>query len=431
MVELLFSGKGSLVVLGDDDQSIYRFRYNHPRGIQDFIDRWRDRDLDLIALPANHRSGKDIVGLANLMMAEAGSTKAPMNPARDEAGSVAVMHWPSLEDEIAGLARYMKLRIETFLVLAPRRFIGHRLQRAIGDDARTSFHQEDLEHALVQERFALASLLADPADRVALRAWFGFDGRSWTQADSRNADAYASLALGGRSANEVFLAIKSGELTPRGLGQLNVQLRAARFDELQKNKPEGLMPLVKFLFDPDLAQQISTEEARLEAEASLADLHAASAVMIDEGASSLAAIIETLRYRIATRTALVLTEKEPRVKIMTLHSAKGLEADTVVMLGLADQIIPGLPDDDPDEDAQTRAEQRRLLYVAITRARNVLLVSWPLTADYTDASQNYIRHDRVFTEDGARRTRLGRSHLLPNGLPRPTPGAAFLKQFGL
>jgi len=76
-----------------------------------------------------------------------------------------------VQAEIEGLARHIRGREdEEFLVLVPRRFIGYRLRDAIGEDARTEFHQEVLDHELAEERFTLATLLADPNDKVAVRA---------------------------------------------------------------------------------------------------------------------------------------------------------------------------------------------------------------------------------------------------------------------
>jgi superfamily I DNA/RNA helicase len=112
---------------------------------------------------------------------------------------------------------------------------------------------------------------------------------------------------------------------------------------------------------------------------------------------------------------------EPRVRIMTLHSAKGLEGDAIVLAGIADQMIPGTA------TGAVRDEQRRLLYVAITRARQELVVSWARSMGFADAMANGVRRDQVVTvAGGERRVRLSKSQLLPAGLPTPTAGPEWL-----
>jgi len=72
-----------------------------------------------------------------------------------------------------------------------------------------------------------------------------------------------------------------------------------------------------------------------------------------------------------------------------------------------------------------RAEQRRLLYVAITRARDELTLSWPQAIAYADARQNQIRIDQVVTVDNEPRVVLSKSSMLPAGLA-PAPGNVWL-----
>src|SRR5262249_35040196 len=151
-----------------------------------------------------------------------------------------------------------------------------------------------------------------------------------------------------------------------------------------------------------------------------------------EGDAHLAPLIAKLRYRIATRVPLS-AEPEARVKIMTLHSAKGLEGDAIIVAGLADQIVPGPPTDDPAETAAHRAEQRRLIYVSVTRARGELVVSWPRSVAFSDARANGLRIDggSIHTEHGQRRVRLSRSTLLPDDLPAGRAGSGWLRALGL
>jgi len=114
---------------------------------------------------------------------------------------------------------------------------------------------------------------------------------------------------------------------------------------------------------------------------------------------------------------------------MTLHSAKGLEADVVVVAGAADQIMPGRIPRGSREGEDHTEEQRRLLYVSITRARRELVVSWPCSIEYATAMSASIRVDGgTWTTDGVKYVRLGRSSLLPDTATRPEPGRQWLRR---
>ena len=107
-------------------------RYTHsgtiiPEVLRNSCERWKDKQLLDVTLPENRRCGRLVVELANAMMAAARSKKPPMVSKLEEEGELALVYWPSVGQEIAGLARYIKERSETkFLVLVPRRFIGYR-----------------------------------------------------------------------------------------------------------------------------------------------------------------------------------------------------------------------------------------------------------------------------------------------------------------
>ncbi len=68
-----------------------------------------------------------------------------------------------------------------------------------------------------------------------------------------------------------------------------------------------------------------------------------------------------------------MEDEENRLSMMTLHSAKGLEFRAVAIVGVSDGLIPhGRSIDDPE----AMEEERRLLYVGMTRAKEILLLSW-------------------------------------------------------
>ena len=195
LVRLIWSGNRSLTVFGDNDQSIYGFRFNHTEGISDFHAHWPSCDDLMFA--DNRRCGVEILNIVNLMMAEAGSMKSPMTSTREQVGTLRSVHWETLDAEIDGLAAHIRAHAkESFLVLVPRRFIGYRLAAAIGGDAETAFAEQVLDHRIAQEAFATVSLLADADDFVAARSYLGFHGSKAEQAQRRNADAYSAIPSG-------------------------------------------------------------------------------------------------------------------------------------------------------------------------------------------------------------------------------------------
>ena len=421
LVRLIWSRNGALTVLGDDDQSIYGFRFNHPRGLAEFARDWPQcKDL---TFSENRRSGAHILNAANLMMAEAGSSKPPMKLQTTQAGELRVVTWESLDDEVSGLAQYIRAHPdESFLVLVPRRFIGHKLAEAIGPDAKTAFAEETLEHPIAQESFITASLLADPEDFVAVRAYLGLHGSKREHAPRRNADAYSCLPLdiGG---HVLIRRIANDQVRVTGTGRGHIIRRAKRAAELidRSLSPTEVIDLV---FDEGLAEEEQEDEKRRWLADDLRDLRGAARELLSrQKTSSMSEIVATLRYRIATRAPLRTSElNEPRVRIMTLHSAKGLEADNVVIAGIADQFMPGKEGRDTD----VVAEQRRLLYVAVTRARDRLLISWSRRIPTVDLVKNMGRIDDVFTMDDIKWARTSRSPLLPQGLSGVISGDQFL-----
>ena len=410
LVNLIWSKTGALTVMGDNDQSIYRFRFNHPQGIADFDKTWPQcKDLTFID---NRRCGKRILDIANLMMANAGSTKPPMIAKNVSTGNLRAVHWETLDDEIKGLADYIRSHVDkSFLVLVPRRFIGRRLVDAIGSEAKTMFHEETLEHSIARESFITASLLADPEDFVAVRTYLGLHGTKQEHAPNYNAKAYATLPTG-IGGHKIIHSIANDEITVSGAGKEHIKKRAKKaFELINRSLTAG--QIIDLAFDERLAEGENDDEKRGWLIENLQELRAASHELLSEQDSpDLPKVIAILRYRIATRAPLQTSNsQEPLVKIMTLHSAKGLQSENVVIAGVADQFMPG-----KETDIQDIEEKRRLLYVAITRARDNLIISWPRKIRIADMMSNKGQSDVIRSFNGSRYAVTSRSRLLPPAL---------------
>ena len=423
LVQRVWSNEGSLAVMGDNDQSIYGFRYNHPDGISNFHEAWREHGCKDLTFLENRRCGEEILKTANLIMAETGSQKPPMIPLSGRQGSQNLLYWPTIDDEIEGLARYIKSKPNaSFLVLVPRRFIGYRIEKKIGNEAKTTFTEEVLEHPIAQEAFTAISLLADPEDWVAVRTWLGFHGENHEHADRRNAIAYDSLSpdLGG---HELIHRIANGEINLAGTGKMQVQKRAQEAIMLinRNLEPEEAIDL---LFREELGELETDVEKRDWLTEDLNELRKAAQHLLEiQEIPDLSSVVSTMRYRIATRSTLMPDTEDPRVKIMTLHSAKGLEADNVVIAGVTAQLMPGR-----ETDAEKIKEQRRLLYVAVTRAKDSLIISWSKRIRVDDLMANMGKvSDSIWTTNDVKWSQTSRSFLLPQGLVGAIPGEKLLE----
>lgn len=360
----LLAEAGYLVVIGDEDQSIYSFKFAHPEGIATF-DKTHPHTHDE-RFDECRRCPRRVVEMANTLIANNPSrtprvlTPLPGNPE----GEVLVLQWRTLEDEAHGVAELIRRRIQNgdvqagrVLVLAPRRQLGYAVRDALnarGVFAHSFFHEEALDEEDAQEAFTLLNLLANPDDRVALRCWCGFGSTSL------RTGAWARLRqhceTSGDSPRAALERLASRDLTIPHTGPL-----VERFGELRRRLGE-LAPvrgqaLVDALFpgDRDWTAPIRS---------------LASTIERDEFNAQ--ELRETLRIGI---TQPELPTDVDYVRVMSLHKSKGLTADLVAVVGCIEGLVPTLADGTPAERAASLEEQRRLFYVAITRTRRVLILS--------------------------------------------------------
>ena len=432
LMDLLWSHNGSLMVMGDDSQSIYGFRWNKMNAMADFHEAWVNRGYEYVDVPfsKNRRCGCELLRVANRMQALTGNP-TQMLWGNDRIGNLDLVHWDSLEEETKGLATYIKHRLksrpdEKFLILVPRLFMGYRLKEEIGEEARTMFREGVLEHPIAQEAFTAASLLANANDRVAIRAWLGFKHGESKHADSRNSAAYANLlrdvpsSIGGHELLRKI--VDQDDVNISGRGQKNIRIRAKRAIDLIDRNLEP-REIVDYLFDPVRAECEEDDDKRHQLRDSLEKLLSAAREMLEEQDSpDLGKVLDQLRYKITMLLPLETDAGDPRVKIMTIYTSKGLEEDNVVIAGVVDQFIPGLA-----VESEEIEEQGRLLYVAVTRAKDSLIVSWPQSIPVNLMMSNGGRIDRYTFHNGVRCAETSRSRFL-NRIGSSTKGADWLSR---
>jgi len=357
---------GNAVVIGDENQSIYRFRYAHPQGINEYAAGHPDtidHDLDEC-----RRCPTLVVELANQLILNnhPGSSTPKLKPlAGNPAGRVHIVQWQSMEEEGRETAAYIKALLaqgnykpRDILVLTPRRMIAYKIRDELSSQqvsVHSFYHEEALEEESAQLVFVLLNLLAEPEDRVALRYWLGHGSPSWRTGEYAKLRAYCEQT--GLSPNEALKRHSSGELSIPGTAKL-----LQRFKELQKELAQLAdlkgSSLVDRVMPPDRKELKILRESVLP--------------MVEEDTSA-REIIERVR---AAVTQPEMPEEGDFVRIMSLQKSKGLTSQVVIVTGCIEGFIPVHPKDVPDaEAAEILKEQRRLFYVAITRASEVLVVS--------------------------------------------------------
>ncbi len=375
----------NLTVVGDDDQSIYAWRGAEPRNLLDF-----DRDFPdakVIKLEQNYRSTQTILDAANgiirknrdrheksLWTEKGGGEQIEVYQAGDERGEAyfiaqsirqALDEGPRSPSEVAILYR----------TNAQSRVLEEHL-RAARVPAKVVGARSFYERKEIKDVIAYLRLLGNPAADSAFERVVNVPARGIGETSVERLRA-AARASGGGLLDAARLAAR-GEVS--GLGAA------------PRKKLHGFVELVDGLCDV-IAQGASVAEiiiqvvdrsgmrAKFEAEDStesrdrldnLAELVTTASDFDDE--SPQPQTIEEFLERVALSSAGDQQAGE-QVVLMTIHIAKGLEWPLVFISGMEDGLFPSLRErEDQNEDAALE-EERRLAYVAITRARERLVMT--------------------------------------------------------
>ena len=361
------SNSGNLIIIGDEDQSIYSFKYAHPEGVSSFHQTHSDtHDEGLIDC---RRCPRRIVDMANSLISNnQNRTERSLNHFNgNPEGEIYVVQWNNLHEEASGIAQFINERIQNLqvdpgqvLVLSPRRHFGYAIRDElinVGVSAHSFFHEEALqgnpkqiEDSTIQQAFCLLTLLANQDDVVALRCWCGFGDNKLGHTGWSRLRRHCEET--GDSPWNTLTNISEGEISIPYTAYI-----IERFNKLilQLNELQNLHghELLEAIFPTEtVISQIASQ--------------------IDTDDYDAATLREVLRVGI---TQPELPTDVDYVRVMSLHKSKGLTADMVIVAGCIEGVLPSIRDDTPAEEERMLEEQRRLFYVAITRARKILLLS--------------------------------------------------------
>lgn len=351
-----------LLIAGDDDQSIYSFKYAHPEGIASF-----EADVDY-PLPVCRRCPSLILTLARSLIESVGRGRLPkdLRPRPGApVGEVHVLQWqdPVLEGRgVASIvARWVKagrFAPGEVLILSPRRILATIIQDGLqreGVECRLYYAERLFDSEKTREGFAVLCLLADHDDLVALRIWLGLGAKDWRAKEYNRVRAHC----------ETKGIFPRATLEQLAAGQLSISHTKGIVEQFKKLEPSlghyaglGLQAVV------DRALPAGDEDVE--------DLRTITLEALPNS-KDLVSLLRRVRERVAQPE---VPTKRATISIMTPHRAKGLEADLVVLASCVEGFLPFIDHDESEEEqARQVGEGRRLFYVGVTRSRQCLIVS--------------------------------------------------------
>jgi DNA helicase-2/ATP-dependent DNA helicase PcrA len=387
LLQLLASEHGNLMVVGDEDQSIYSFRHADIRNILSFEKDFPNAEV--VKLEQNYRSTQTILSAANAVV-ERNRERRPKELWTDIEGGELVQ-LSELGDEHEE-ARWVAAEIERlgeehgvgradvavfYRTNAMSRIIEDTLVRyevpyqVIGG---TKFY----DRAEVKDAVAYLSLLLNPADQVSFLRVVNSPRRGIGNTTQGRLASYANTA--GLTIWEV--AERAEEVPGLSGGAIKNVTRFFETMELLKARVESgaaVADVVQAVLSETGYVEALEAERTVEAEGRIENLDAFTEAAAEfdlnreqEGESEVPPLEEFLQQISLLSDQDSIEEEQDLVTLMTVHNAKGLEYDTVFVIGCEDGSFPHMM----ALEEGGEEEERRLCYVAITRARQRLYMTW-------------------------------------------------------
>lgn len=375
LVSLLAGGYNNICVVGDDDQSIYRFRGATIENILSFENQYKNARV--IRLEQNYRSTQNILDAANAVIANNKNRKG--KNLWTQAGSGEKIIFNTLEDEAAEASFIAQEILKN--VKNGKKMSDHAVLYRMNAQSRNieiTFAKSGIPHKVIggnrffdrkeiKDVISYFAVINNPADNVRLQRIINVPKRGIGDTMFANV---MEIATGlGISAFEVCERADEFQKTLRSAQKL--QGFAAMIRHFQDCLDDD-MPL------SDLLQEVLDktnyfdylDEDPESAEDRKNNINELSSMFIkyqeEDADFELSDFLEDV--------ALVAdidsyNEDDDAVVLMTLHSAKGLEFPIVFIPGMEESVFPGSQSVYSEEDLE---EERRLAYVGITRAREKL-----------------------------------------------------------
>lgn len=437
LTSLLADKYKNICVVGDDDQSIYRFRGATIENILSFEQHYKGAEV--IRLEENYRSTQNILDGANAVIANNKNRKGKTLFTRSGSGEKIILSTTMNEsDESAFIVEEILKNVK-----AGRKLSDHAILYRMNAQSRNleiMLTKSGISHKVIGgHRFFDRKEIKDIVSYLAV-----------INNPSDNVRLQRIINVPKRSIGDTMVAHITEISTGLGISAFEVCERADEFEKTARSaaKLKGFTELIKHfqtcleegMLLTDLLQEIMSETRYSEylwedpttAEDRLNNINELSSMFVKYQEESEEPDLSEFLEDVALISDIdSYNEDEDAVVLMTLHSAKGLEFPIVFICGMEEGIFPGAQS---MFDEQELEEERRLAYVGITRAKEKLyLINAQQRMLYGTTSRNqasrFIREIPMSVTDDV----STRSYKMPersNAVKSYTASSATAHQFG-
>ncbi|MBM4356192.1 MAG: hypothetical protein FJ109_20770, partial [Deltaproteobacteria bacterium] len=384
LLELLARDHRNLCVVGDDDQSIYGWRGARVENILEFDIRFPGARV--VKLTRNYRSEANILKLANAVIArnrrrrakELWTDAANEVPALRLAFDTQTEEAQQICDRVKELIHTGKTRAANIAVLYRTKGQSRYLQEAFRLAAlpyRVVGSYDFFERKEVRDLLAYFKLACNPNDEASYRRVINTPTRGIGLVTLEKIESIRRKGMPCLAAAEALVESEAASLPSRTARALQgfVTLVRRAHKEVATCEGKELPPaLARYIADSGMRDDLVVKGG-----SPLKAMHVLTG-MVDRGLlaghfSTLAGFLERVTLDQKEAEYGPGETKDDLVTLMTVHASKGLEFDAVFLAGLVDGLFPHFRS---IQDEAGLEEERRLFYVALTRSRRHLQLSY-------------------------------------------------------
>lgn len=374
LISLLAQGHKNLCVVGDDDQSIYRFRGATIENILSFEEQYEG--CTVIRLEQNYRSTGRILDAANAVIRHNQGRKGKNLWTASGQGEDIVVHTAYDErDEARAVADYILEHVRSGGKFSDNAVL-YRLN-AISNSVEHAFRNASIPYRIIggtrfydrkeiKDAIAYLSVVNNPADTLRLRRIINEPKRGIGDATLDMVEEIATM-LGINHFEVISTADRYPPIQRRAKGLMEFASLIQEMQSLTDTMPMAEMfeeLMVRSGYYASLKLDKTSEETRME------NLQELKSNMLRYEQETEEPTLAGFLEEVSLYTDLDNYDQDAdSVVMMTLHAAKGLEFDNVYIVAFEEGIFPGMRSIGNPEDLE---EERRLAYVGITRAKKRL-----------------------------------------------------------